>query len=159
MVAACFIGMITTSANAWLIDGEDYIGLNSYLSEGKIDSKTFTTQAIGIEIGRNFTQDWYAGLTAEYIVYNINNSTFNEKALNGIDVLAKIGYKPTSSTTLYGLSGVAEQGGIIFGGGFRWDMFENAGVFVEGRKSTVTANEKNYKATHALGGISLFLRY
>jgi opacity protein-like surface antigen len=163
LISICAMLVITTQADAWIYDGENYIGFNAQYGEGVINSETLTVQSLGVEIGRNFSPDWYGAFLAEYATYNITDSTaIDEKGLNGANVCAKIGYRPIESTLLYGLVGVSFQensSGVLFGAGLRWDAFRNAGFFIEGRSQSVTSNEKNYTANYGLCGVNLFLNF
>lgn len=163
VLAAAIVSIMTTGASAWMYDGKNYIGLNAQYGAGNIKSETLEVHTVGLELGRDFSPDWYGALLTEYSTYNIKQSTtIDEKGLNGLSVCGKIGYMPTSSTLLYGLAGIAlqkESNGVLFGGGFRWNVFQNAGFFIEGRSSSVTSNGKNYTATYGVGGINLFLNF
>jgi hypothetical protein len=163
IISAFAATMIASSANAWMYDGENYIGINAQYGAGSIESEVIVSQAVGLELGRNFSPDWYGAVVLEYSTYDIKqSSTIDEKGLNGLDVCGKIGYRPTKSTLVYGLAGIAiqkESNGVLFSGGLRWNIFQNAGFFIEGRSMSVTSNGKNYTSVYGLGGINLFLNF
>ena len=163
LLVAGMMVVMASSVNAWMYDGDNYIGLNAHYGSGKIDSESISSQTIGIEMGRNFSPNWYGAFLTEYATYDISQSNIiDEKGLNGFNIAGKLGYRPSKHTLVYGTIGVAlqdESNGVLFGGGFRWNIFNNAGFFIEGRRQSVTSNDKNYNATYGLLGINLFLNY
>jgi hypothetical protein len=158
--------LLVTSANAWLLDGDNYVMLNAGFSSGVIEEEVITSQGIGLEFGRNLSPDWYSSLLLEYAVHNIETSDQNiEIGLKASTVALKTGYKPTRTTLVYGLIGITGESseyGPIFGGGLRWDIAEHFSIFGEYRRISVTSSEgvnNAYVIKSGTGGIQLYFRY
>ena len=168
LVAGVLLSMILgTSANAWLIDGEDYILLNGGAGLGKIKDETISSQFVAFELGRNFTRDWYGSLVAEYSVYSIetdNNSNLTFGTRSG-SIALKVGFRPTKHTLVYALGGMAGDEklfGPVFGAGYRWDVFRNLGIFTEISRTSIASSsvtDDSYVVNSGRIGLQLFLRY
>lgn len=158
--------LLTTGANAWLLDGDNYTMLNAGFSAGTIEGEAITSQGIGLELGRNLSPDWYASFLAEYAVYNITTNDKNiDIGLKATTIALKAGYRPMKTTLIYGLiglSGKVNTFGPVFGGGLRWDIADHLSLFGEYRRTSVSSSvgvNNAYVISSGVVGVQLYFRY
>ncbi len=99
---------LVSSADAWLLDGENYVLMNGSAGVGTISSSAIASQVLGLEFGRNISKDWFASGIIDYGVYTIDSvdsETLNI-GLKAGTIGMRVGYRPTKSTLIYGLGGL-----------------------------------------------------
>jgi hypothetical protein len=158
--------LLVTNADAWLLDGDNYTMLNAGFSAGSIDGSVITSQNIGLELGRNLSPEWYASLLMDYASYNIETESDDIRiGLRAATVALKTGYRPTETTLIYGMLGLAgkkDTFGPVFAGGLRWEAAEHFSLFGEYRRISVSSSSgvsNSYVINSAMVGLQLYFRY
>lgn len=167
LITGVALSLMASNANAWLLDGDNYTSVYGAYSTGKIKNDVYSSQILGFEQGRNFSSNWYGGLALEYGVYKKESNKDDTLIdLRASSIIAKIGYRPTERTQIYGeVGGMAGKTGSfepLFGAGLRWNVFDNIGVFAEYRRISVPssgASSDSYTINSGLIGLQLYLRY
>lgn len=164
LIAGAALSLMASNANAWLLDGSNYVMGNAGFSSGTIKENTISSQNIGLEIGKNFSEDWYSALFFEYSVYAIEDEYYDIGLRAGTAAI-KVGYRPTSSTLIYamgGLSGEVSSFGPTLGAGARWEVLSQVALYAEYRRTSVSTKEgvdNTYVINAGHAGIQLYFRY
>ena len=162
--------VLTTSANAWLIDGDNYAGININVGAGKAEESTVFSQSVGIEFGRQMSPNFYGGIVAKYNIFSLKDTTLTRNKFIGTaaGVLEfKGGYTFTKSFMLYATGGYAQGNGLnsaVLGGGARYAFNRSSAFFVEYKQYNVLLeNVGGARHSSVLGsgvvGFQFFLRY